>query len=258
MDERCSYCHDGTERENPAGQRELGCPQRRCPECGQTYFDAAYEEDALYTYHQKPVMPRLIQPLVRAALIIVLNIMLIAKMFQGFTVPLVIVLSWGLGTTAALVRSWVQLHPWLFHKRYLRKHEENKRAILDGWIYKSDEISRSIQRMSSEEYLYYLISHGVDVPDFFFERIHCTPDAARVQELQEAFRARREVRSRAEKLRQLRTELEYYRECLSMDPDSSEFKMLATADGRTAPGFRAYCQSRAAQLQQKIDVLENN
>lgn len=257
MDERCSYCHDGTERENPVGQHEIGQPRRTCPKCGRTYFDTAYEEDALYAYHLKPTMPDFIHPLLYFLIIpLPMDVLVICKMLQGATVPPALLFPLGLVTIFVVSKLCRVLYPWLFRERYYRKYEESKIPIFNGTKYISDEFSASLQRMSSEEYLYYLISHGVDVPDFFFERIHCTPDAARVQELQEAFRARREVRSRAEKLRQLRTELEYYRECLSMDPDSSEFKMLATADGRTASGFWAHCQSRAAQVQQKIDTLE--
>lgn len=257
MDERCSYCHDGTERENANGQHEIGCPRRSCPKCGRQYFDAAYEEDALHAYYLKPTMPHVVRPLLSCLIIVLINIRLVPKLMQGLTMPWFALASWGLASLFLIGRACVSAYPWLFRKRYNRKYEESKIPIFNGTEYISEEFSASLHRMSNEGYLYYLISHGVDVPDFFFERIGRSPDAARVEELKAARRELYERRACKERLGRLREELAYYEECLSMEATSTEFAILAKSSGMPAGAFRSRCETRAAQLRRELNTSES-
>lgn len=256
MEERCSYCHDGTERENAAGQHEIGCPRRSCPKCGRQYFDAAYEEDALHAYHLKPTMPEIVRPLLGFLIIAAINIRLIPKMLQGLTMPWFALFSWGVASLFVTGRACVYLYPWVFRKRYYRKYEESKIPIFDGTEYISEEFSASLQRVSSQEYLYYLISHGVEVPAFFFHRIGREVDMARVEELKANRRELYERRARKERMKRLREELAYYEECLSIEPTSTEFALLAKAGGMSAGVFRTRCESQAALLRKELAEQE--
>lgn len=258
MDERCSYCHDGTERENANGQHEIGCPRRSCPKCGRQYFDAAYEEDALHAYYLKPTMPDFIHPMLYFLVIVLpMDVLLVRRMLQDFTVPWALLFPLGLGTIYIFGKICRNLYPWLFRKRYNRKYEESKIPIFNGTEYISEEFSASLHRMSNEGYLYYLISHGVDVPDFFFERIGRSPDAARVEELKAERRELYERRARKERLGRLREELAYYEECLSMEATSTEFAILAKSSGMPAGAFRSRCETRAAQLRRELNTSES-
>jgi len=258
MDERCSYCHDGTERENPQGLHEIGNPYRPCPRCGRTYFDAAYEEEAVHLYRMKPEKPRFpFAPVIVLCLAILpVNVEIFRQMLEGVSFYWIrLIVFWGI-SAFVIFKVYKGLHPWIFRKKYYRKFEESKIPVFSGETFVSDEFSQSLQRMSREEYLYDLIAHGVEVPEFFFRRIGRTVDTERVEELKAERQAHFEGRARKEQLRKVRADLAYYEDCLSMDQESRQFAAMAKAGGLSAGEFRTRCETEARKLRKKLTESE--
>jgi len=256
MPERCSYCHDGTERQNLTGEYELGSPRQKCPKCGRVYFDAGYEENALHAYKLQPKKSDIFHPLLFFVLIVLpIDVGAIYRMMQD-GLNRILLISAVLFTVFGVGRIWVALYPRVFRKKILREYDEERMQILNTTKYISDEFSSSLMRMSDVKYLYYLISHGVEVPEYFFSRIGQTMDQELVEELRAARtasqKAHEERLEREAKMRELRNELEYCEECLSMDSGTSEFEMLAKMNGMSPRVFRMHCESRTKKLRLEI------
>lgn len=250
--EQCSYCHDGTERMPDGSGREYDCPRRNCPRCGREYYDGCFVEPAIHFYELEPERPEILSWLVSSAIAVVVEVLLLIRGgLADLPIPTVV---FGAITVSLLIKTHRRLYPYLRREEYNRKFHEDRLGYLRGEKALPQSLAQSLKRLSDEEYLYYLIAHGANVPDFFFHRIGLAPDCARVEELDQQRQARAELRARKEKVCRLRDELEYYTELLSHGLDDTAFKTQAKMHGMTPDMFAEHCHSLVGSTRRELET----
>lgn len=251
----CDYCNDGTERVLEDNEREFGCPKRLCPRCGKAYYDGGFQEAAIYLYTAEAPLPEFYKWLAASIFMIGLDLFAAFKLWSNLNAVTIFVFV--AATAMVFVRMIRGLHARLHKEEYQRKfHQENLKA-LQGVKKPSDALAASLERMRSEEYLYYLISHGVEVPDYFFHSIDCVPDISRTTEMKELCKVYTKERKRRERVHELRRRAEYYGEALALGEDSIIFRQQAQSKGMSPEAFEEHCRRMLDECREEIKNIEN-
>ena len=178
---QCAFCCDGTRPTDPTDSPELGSPRRQCPRCGKTYFDNQYAEPALYLYSTKPVKPKFLLWLLGSVFFAVV-LFIYTVVMQGYRENLLSAIILAAALIIYLTRLIRALHARLHWDDFTEKFHQENIMCLQGIRKPPIPLDQSLDRLSQEEYLYYLLSHGTEVPEYFFHRIDCQPDPQRLEE----------------------------------------------------------------------------
>ena len=160
----CPHCGNRAEHTNKTTKHLMGSPFRRCASCGATYFDKAYEEQAIAIYKGsgrfEGTIARLIVSLVLTGLLIAsfVNPASFGDMPAGI---LIFILLLGPG---------MLIHSILFlirssHKKVVDNLENHPEKL-------PEETQQSLERLSNQQYIDILRSYDYEVPIFFDELIN--------------------------------------------------------------------------------------
>ena len=251
---QCSFCCDDTRPTDPTDAPELGSPRRQCPRCGKTYFDNQYAESALYLYNTKPVKPKFLLWLFASVYFAVILFVYFAVM-HGHRENWLSALTLVAALIICLVRLYRALHARRHWDEFKEKFRQKNIMCLQGIKKSPIPISQSLDRLSREDYLYYLLSHGTDVPDYFFHRIDCQPDPHRLEEAARQHEATQKYLKTLQTYYDLKAEAERFEHFLSLDSDDIAFRKQAELHNMTPPAFESYCKEQHQDIQHKLNTL---
>ena len=164
----CPYCDMYADRKMLLNNwPPFGSPYRTCPKCGKVYFDSGYQEDAIvrFTDTGGEITPGgLIVSLFFTGGLILYVIECISTktiFWPGFLAVLIISLVYDIGLIRAI---WNRIRAKKYHQKMIDTLE-GRRGELDSYL------AESMKRMSDRGYLDALRARGVDVPEYFYQRL---------------------------------------------------------------------------------------
>ena len=236
---RCPHCNALIDYTNTTRKQLVGNPLRICGKCHQPYYDFAYLEDALAYYDsQQPAPGKLwltFAVFASSVLLVIFAIVYSASIgsktiFAIFAIVLSLI-SILLFRSALIATN--KLHNYEAFLQELNKRMEN---------FKSDNnnpnLKESMLRMSNPAYIDLLADNGIDIPDYFLDRINYK--AAFTEK-----RARRQtqLQSDLEVLKKAQEKWKMASRYLSMGKSSNNFQMAAKELGLTPSEFYEYCHN---------------
>ena len=171
---KCPHCGKVADRTRTVDSELLkGSPFRVCPHCSTTYFDSEYKEMGLVLFEEKGgklTFVGLVWILLSHSLVIYSLYSIIVEKLSGMFLPLVvfgiIALLYDIGLIKMIKN---RAHSAEFHQGqidYIEGRTKERTAAL----------IESMERLSNKDYLDALRSHGVDVPDYFYERLQSSTE----------------------------------------------------------------------------------
>lgn len=164
----CPYCDMYTDRKELLRDfPPFGTPYRTCPKCGRVYFDSGYQEDAIawFTDTGGEFSPGgLIASLFyNGALIFYIIECIRTKRMSliGFSILLIIALAFDIVFIRAI---WNRIRAKEYHQKIIDTLEGRRDEL-------PPEVAESMKRLSDRGYLDALRSHGVEVPEYFYQRL---------------------------------------------------------------------------------------
>ncbi len=164
---RCPNCNDIAETKTTRGAQVLfGCPFRVCKVCGHVYFDGDYKEEGIYRFLNKggsygSLIPALF--LTIAAIIITINWI----KYAGNEMVWVLIGIWIITLPFDIYAGKV-----IANKLNTDRFHEKTIDLIEGRKGKMDkDLKASMNRLSNKRYLDALKAHGVDVPEYFYQRL---------------------------------------------------------------------------------------
>ena len=167
----CPNCGNVAERTRTVDSQTLdGSPFRVCPHCGKVYFDRAYNEPAISLFKDKGGGMNFwaFMWIIIANGFVIFNIVSAIKsggFDESAALPFIVFLVIALVFDIGLVRMIKnRIKAKEYHQKIIDRLE-GKRGEL------SESLESSMERMSNKAYLDALRAHGVQVPEYFYERI---------------------------------------------------------------------------------------
>ena len=231
----CPNCGKIADRTTTTDSELLkGSPFRVCPSCGQTYFDSEYKEMGLVLFEEKGgkigVSSILWTIISNAMVVVFLYFGFCEHNIRNYILPLVVFGILALLFDYGIIRT-IKNHasPEKFHQSQIDYIEGRSKE-------RSASVVESMNRLSNKNYLDALLQHGINIPDYFYERIGATKDSslytnyvnredADYQELMKA-----QGRRRASK------------NLLALGVNSKEFKQAAFDSNMTPEELAEYCK----------------
>ena len=167
---KCPKCGKTTERNVSHSRDHYGCPLRVCDNCGSTYFDDSYIEKGLAEYSSKGgtfSITFIFWTIVSNLAVPFAIYLMLTEEFSGvFILMLVIFGALAVLCDLGLVKTIRnRSNSTEFHKKQL--------DLIEGrGGYKDEELACSMSRLSNREYLDTLKKCGVEIPDYFYERLN--------------------------------------------------------------------------------------
>ena len=166
---RCPRCGASIARDCPPdGQALRGSPLRTCPECGRLYYDDAYTEPALEAYEKAEIrFPhiKILYAIAPTAGALVYLHSYLNNPTIGMRVPLI-----AFGILAIFFDVMLIMELGKTVRKSAAKKEQM--ALLEGRSGAPDEeLRKSLERLSSKDYLDALVKCNEYVPAYFYKRI---------------------------------------------------------------------------------------
>ena len=256
---KCSFCCDGTRPTDPPKQPECGSPRQLCPHCGKEYYDNQYAELALQLYDLEPEKPEIARWLSLSILLVIAfasYLKFTIKVSGNWLYPIILAIVCVICITR-LSRELYTRHNW---KKHVEKFHNKIVSAFDNVPKSTPEVTDSLARLSDEEYLYYLLEHGVEIPEYFFRRIHCFPDLYRLEDAARKHQATQNYLKTVQKYYELNGQAERYKEFLLLSPECLSLRKQAELHGMSPLDFKTYCQKQLERTETELNELlsENN
>lgn len=172
---KCPHCNKVAEKtKTPAHKVFEGSPFRVCPHCRATYFDSEYKEPGLLHFADKGGDFNFIG-ILSALTFTPLSIFLLYNfslntdtdlLFAGIFIGIFAIIG-DFGLIRAI---WNRIHAEAYHQKQIE--------FIEGrTMTRPDKLIHSMERLSNISYLNALKAYGVDVPDYFFQRLRGSVDS---------------------------------------------------------------------------------
>lgn len=185
---KCPHCGKDLEFNHTIDTKDLsGSPLRKCPYCGVTYFDGAYKEPAITQFTE--LSKDTPMPFRAAFLTLIFGGSLYSVMFmssENWSSSILGIIIFSIFAILTVICAFTFLIHLLKFIRRLRFPEQYMSAAKtkainclegrEGQI--SDELASSLARMENPLYLSALKKNGVDVPQYFYDRLENKKQAA--------------------------------------------------------------------------------
>ena len=177
---KCPYCNYTSDVNYTTNRKYMtGTPFRKCPKCGNVYFDSYYKEPAILVYEDsgkpQPFLSFIIAAAISTPAIVLIYVILISGTFPWWQPIIALVLF--IMAIVFDVNFILNLIHTFQGKKYLSKYHQRQVDYLDGKRgSRSTEVEQSLQRLSKLEYLLRLQSSGVKVPEYFFNLLNNTSE----------------------------------------------------------------------------------
>ena len=169
----CPNCGRVADRTRTVDSQELkGSPFRVCRHCDTVYFDPDYKEVAITIFKDKGGNPNIWSYLWLIISNVVAIYTLVEAAKEGFrdlgNAWIGILLA--LGFAAVFDVGFIRV---IRNRIHANEYHQKSLDLLEGRTEElTGELAASMERMSNRAYLNALKAHGVDVPDYFFERLN--------------------------------------------------------------------------------------
>lgn len=249
---RCTHCGTVEGRYRSYDPFLFGTPKRVCPSCGKIFFDGFFLEKALNYWVRSRPFPYF--PICAAFTFAFLLCDWNHLIANPPATPLQVIVYGG-GTILCLI-----LLPFSW-RRWIRENSKPDFSPeeLEGRMMASPgnyDLVESARRLADPEYLFFLMDNGVEVPDYYFERMDTPPDWEQVRRHREELERKERMKNLAVSRETYQNELEYYEYCLSLGPADPAFRQMASQRGMAPQAFEAYCRRGAEAAREKLAELE--
>ena len=234
---KCPYCNTWIDKQSTWNPQ--GSPFRICPRCRREYFDKDYQENAIWflTREQSAFFVDIC-----AAFMLLVTIGVLYAFYDEKSLSLSVIVI-----EVALVAITVVLTRYAI-KQTIRFSKNNKNDLyMERIAYlklpsseQQHDIADSLNRLSNRQYLDRLTSCGVEIPDFFFDRIGYYEGKRHYQQTQQIIEEK--LDSDFQKLMKAQSNWRASKNLLSLGKNSSEFKKVAKDCNMTPDEFERYCK----------------
>lgn len=166
----CPHCGMIAERTRTVDSEILkGSPFRICSQCNETYFDPEYKEIGLVYFEEKGYELSITSILTVLFLHLVFFITLCSSIKDG-VVPAML-LAVGLFGILSIICDIGLVRKYKAFKNPKDFHLKQVDYIEGRSTQRSAALIESMKRLSNRNYLDALKSHGIEVPDYFYQRL---------------------------------------------------------------------------------------
>ena len=171
---KCPKCGKTTERSVSHSREHYGSPLRVCRNCGTTYFDDSYIEKGLAEYSNKGGDVNIVTVFFPIAFTVAALFFLYGIFMSIFTAGPVGTFIFAFIPFGALATLFdVGLVKSIKNHKNSDEFFKKQLDLIEGkGGYEDEELARSMSRLSDRGYLDALKSCGVEVPDYFYERLN--------------------------------------------------------------------------------------
>lgn len=243
---RCPQCHCVEGRYSSDDDFLFGTPRRQCPQCKHIYFDGFFLEKALNynLFNNECIAPRLWAGLT----LVSVCVDLLFFIYRQPPYPLLTLLIVCALSLTCIVMLSLSLYRWKRHySGSAFSPDELERRMLS--FPDNYDIVESARRMADPDYLFFLMENGVDVPEYFFQRLD-TPYPI------EEIRRYKAEKAQTVNRKKLRDELEYYEYCLSLGAEDPSFRQMAAQQNLSPKAFESHCRKAADKLRHDLANTE--
>ena len=159
----CPHCNEVADKTKTVNSDwKLGSPLRNCPYCGKKYFDSFYREEGIERFKDNGVHINAWSVIwLVVSLLFVIGFLCSSDATAGAIIPGVIFVIFAIGFIRAISNLF---HPQEYHQKQVELIE-GRGDTMDA------DLAESMRRLSKREYLDELKQHGIDVPQYFYERL---------------------------------------------------------------------------------------